>query len=71
MTNALDGARLGPASCDPWLRAADIHLFETEEGPHLLLVDGSQLFKIDEDLKSQLTAAAAEGKETVRAVLAA
>jgi uncharacterized protein len=71
VTNALDGARLGPASCDPWLRAADIHLFETEEGPHLLLVDGSQLFKIDEDLKSQLTAAAAEGKETVRAVLAA
>ena len=27
----------------------DFHLLRTEDGPHLLLVDGSQLFKIDDE----------------------
>ena len=29
---------------------SDFHLFHTDDGPHLLLVDGSQIFKIDEEL---------------------
>ena len=49
----------------------DFHLLHTEDGPHLLLVDGSQLFKIDEDLRRRLlAAAAADGGETIGAVLA-
>src|SRR5262245_51968701 len=70
MTNALEGPRAGSSSCDQWRRAADIHLFATEDGPHLLLVDGSQLFKIDDDLSQRLTAAATDGTDAIRALLA-
>ena len=34
-------------------QGSDFHLFATDDGPHLLLVDGSQLFKIDEDLQQR------------------
>src|SRR5262249_25932113 len=50
--------------------ARDFHLFHTAEGPHLLLVDGSQLFRIDDNLSRRLTAAAARGEQAVRAELA-
>src|SRR5262245_6123965 len=69
MTDALASTRAGASPSHPWPHAADIHLFDTEDGPHLLLVDGSRLFKIDEDLSGRLAAAAADGRETVRAVL--
>jgi uncharacterized protein len=48
----------------------DFHLFATEEGPHLLLVDGSQVFKIDDDLERRLTAARASGRYGTQAILA-
>ncbi len=70
MTNAVESPCAGPSFSGRWPRLADIHLFDTEDGPHLLLVDGSQLFKIDEDLARGLAAAAAAGGATVRAVLA-
>ena len=70
MTNVLDAAGAARPAPDQRLHAADIHLFDTEDGPHLLLVDGSRLFKIDEDLSSRLTAAVAGGREAVGAVLA-
>ena len=69
MTDALASPRAGASPSNPWLPAADIHLFDTEDGPHVLLVDGSQLFKIDEDLSRRLATAASSGRETVRAVL--
>src|SRR5262245_45144586 len=50
--------------------ATDFHLVHTEDGPHLLLVDGSQLFKIDHDLERRLDAARANGSDAARAVLA-
>jgi uncharacterized protein len=47
------------------------HLFDTEEGPHLLLVDGSQIFQIGEEVAQQLAAASANGELAARALLAA
>src|SRR5258708_39103269 len=46
----------------------DLYLFDSTDGPHLLLVDGSQIFKIDADLAGQL--AVAQGDGTARALLA-
>ena len=67
MTADLDAvgraADLRPAS-------SDFHLLDTEDGQHLLLVDGSQLFKIGDDLGQRLTAAELDGREAVRAALA-
>lgn len=51
-------------------RNADFHLLATEHGPHLLLVDGSQLFQIDEALEQRLRAAGTAGRQAARAVLA-
>ena len=48
----------------------DFYLFHTTEGPHLLLVDGSQIFKIDDELGRALAAASAQGGEAARALLA-
>jgi len=60
----------GPRS-GAWLDVArDFHLFHTDDGPHLLLVDGSQVFKIDDDLRRRLTAAATQGEQEVAGVLA-
>jgi uncharacterized protein len=50
--------------------AKDFHLFHTEDGPHLLLVDGSQLFQIDEDLGRRLAAAELDGADATQAALA-
>lgn len=47
----------------------DFHLFATDAGPHLLLVDGSQLFEIDEDLERRLREAKLAGREAARALL--
>lgn len=41
--------------------ASEFHLFDTDDGPHLLLLDGSQIYKIDEGLKRQLKSARAAG----------
>jgi uncharacterized protein len=51
------------------LGASDFHLFETEDGPHLLVVDGSQIFKIDCELQHRLEAASRAGGELSRAIL--
>ena len=51
-------------------RNADFHLLATEHGPHLLLVDGSQLFQIDEALEQRLRAAGTAGRQAALAVLA-
>ncbi len=48
----------------------DFHLIATDAGPHLLLVDGSQLFKIDEDLERRLREAMCGGRQAARALLA-
>jgi uncharacterized protein len=48
----------------------DFYLFHTTEGPHLLVVDGSQIFKIGDDLGRALAAASAQGEEPARALLA-
>jgi uncharacterized protein len=42
----------------------DFYLFDTTDGPHLLVVDGSQIFKIDGDLGHQL---AQTGRDDERA----
>jgi uncharacterized protein len=40
---------------DGWPQAGkDFYLFDTADGPHLLIVDGSQIFKIDGDLADRL-----------------
>jgi uncharacterized protein len=49
----------------------DFYLFDTSDGPHLLLTDGSQIFKIGEDVAQQLAAASGRGAEAARALLAA
>jgi uncharacterized protein len=49
----------------------DFRVFATASGPHLLIVDGSQIFRIDDDLAQQLTAAAIQDAESARALLAA
>src|SRR5437588_7909816 len=38
-------------------RAPDLHLFSTEHGAHAFIVDGSQLFDIDEQMFAELNAA--------------
>jgi uncharacterized protein len=57
-------------SPDPGAGARDFHLIDSDDGPHLLLVDGSQLFKIGEELAQQLADARGQGAAAVRAVLA-
>lgn len=51
-------------------RVNDFHLFDAIDGSYLLLVDGSQIFKIDEHLKRQLKDAAASGAQATRSLLA-
>jgi uncharacterized protein len=46
----------------------DLHLFDTQDGPHLLLVDGSQIFQIDAELARQL--AGVRDDEIAHALLA-
>jgi uncharacterized protein len=46
----------------------DFYLFDTADGPHLLVVDGSQIFKIDGCLAGQLAQAGSDN-ETARRVL--
>jgi len=45
------------------LQSKDFHLFETTDGPHVLIVDGSQIFRISDDLGNYLSRAAADGRE--------
>src|SRR5271163_242579 len=47
----------------------DFYLFHTTDGPHLLVVDGSQIFKIGDDLGREIAAASAQGEEAARALL--
>src|SRR5215475_12167742 len=63
-----DSAGLRTAS--PLVGGRDFHLFDTPEGPHLLLVDGSQIFSIDDALVQRLGAARAEEGNSLREVLA-
>jgi uncharacterized protein len=51
----------------PWFAGSNFHLFDTAGGPHLLVVDGSQIFRVDADLGRQL--AEANGDQAARAVL--
>ena len=52
---------IGAATAPPSSTAGDFHLFDTDDGPHLLIVDGSQIYKIDEALERQLKSARALG----------
>ena len=44
--------KIAQRSSDACAHALDFHLIDTEDGPHLLVVDGSQLFKIDDPQRS-------------------
>jgi uncharacterized protein len=48
----------------------DFHLFHAAGGAHLLIVDGSQIFSIDDGLSRQLAAASRESASAARALLA-
>src|SRR5262245_47616588 len=48
----------------------DFHLFTTTDGPHVLVVDGSQIFRINDELEDVLTHADAEGHQAVCEMLA-
>ena len=52
---------IGATTAPPSSTAGDFHLFDTDDGPHLLIVDGSQIYKIDEALERQLKSARALG----------
>ena len=61
MSVAPGGRHLCPRAC---LSASkDFYLFDTTDGPHLLVVDGSQIFKIGDDLGRAVAAASAQGEE--------
>jgi uncharacterized protein len=47
----------------------DVHLFDTEFGPHALLADASQVFALDEEAREELVRAAGLGAGAVREVL--
>ena len=49
----------------------DFHLFETEHGVHLLTVDGSRVYDLDEETRLLLVAAVAREPSAVPAMLAA
>jgi len=44
----------------------DVHLFDTEFGPHALLADASQVFALDEETRQELLRAAGLGPGAVR-----
>lgn len=44
----------------------DVHLFDTEFGPHALLADASQVFALDEETREELLRAAGLGPGAVR-----
>lgn len=48
---------------------ADLHRFETDFGPHVLIVDGSRVYAIDPALGHEIDGAASAGREAVRALL--
>ena len=48
---------------------ADFHVVATDEGPHLLMVDGSQLFRIDDEIAGRLAVAGAHSREAARETL--
>lgn len=47
----------------------DVHLFDTEFGPHALLADASQVFAIDDETREELKRAAGLGGGAVREAL--
>jgi uncharacterized protein len=51
-------------------RGPDFHLFDAADGPYLLIIDGSQVFKIDDDLKRRLDDARTAGPQAERSLLA-
>ena len=64
------GCEAEPACDFRAVSSPDLHLFSTESGPHLLLVDGSQIFKISGHLAQQLARASASPAQA-RELLAA
>jgi uncharacterized protein len=50
--------------------ASNFHLFDAADDPHLLVVDGSQIYKIDHELGGSIADALADGQASVRALLA-
>lgn len=50
---------------------ADLHRFETDFGPHVLIVDGSRIYAIDPELGHEIDTAASAGPEAVRHVMSA
>ncbi|MBV9460486.1 MAG: SPASM domain-containing protein [Bradyrhizobium sp.] len=49
--------------------SSDVHLFDTEFGPHALLADASQVFALDAEAREELARAAGVGPGAVREVL--
>jgi uncharacterized protein len=47
----------------------DVHLFDTEFGPHALLADASQVFSLDDETRQELKRAAGLGAGAVREAL--
>jgi uncharacterized protein len=71
VTAMLDAACEASPSAEGWpVEGKDFYLFHTTDGPHLLVVDGSQIFKIGDDLGRAVAAASAQGEEAARALLA-
>jgi uncharacterized protein len=59
-----------PISAWSSVAGQDFYIFDTAYGAHLLLVDGSQIFRIDDDFAEELSAAA-NAPDNARALLAA
>ncbi len=49
---------------------ADLHRFDTDFGPHLLMADGSRIYAIDQELDRALQSAAASDPRALQAMLA-
>jgi uncharacterized protein len=56
-------------TASPSVASADVHLFDTEFGPHALLADASQIFALDAQSRDELARAAGLGREAVAAVI--
>ncbi len=71
MTATLDTGFAFRSRADaPSIAEKDFHLFHAAGAVHLLIVDGSQIFSIDDGLGRALAAASGEGAGAARALLA-
>src|SRR6516162_2451234 len=70
MIDALDITSEGSPSCEGGSIAhKDFYLFHTTDGPQLLIVNGSRLFKISDDFSRALTMASKPSQDTTHDLL--